>query len=82
MRRVPRVPHQPPDTQQLCTVLNQARLPEIDALEAQIKATNEELSDLQYQAQADAAAAAVKEAALTDELASLKAQVRMLRGCQ
>ncbi len=56
----------------------QARLPEIEALEQQIKATNEELADLQYAAKQDAGAAAAKAASLGAEVARLTTEVLLL----
>ncbi len=56
---------------------SQARLPEIDELEKQIKATNEELADLQYQHKADADAAAAKETALNEQISKLQTEVRI-----
>lgn len=60
------------------SLLQQARLPEIGELEKQIKATNEELADVQYKAREDAATAAATEEALQEQLEQAKAQVRTL----
>ncbi len=57
----------------------QARLPEIDELEKQIKATNEELADAQYQAKLDASTAAAREKALQGQLEQAKTEVYSCR---
>ena len=57
----------------------QARLPEIEELEKQIKATNEELADAQFKAREDTARAAGKEKALQEKIDQAEDQVR-LRG--
>ena len=53
----------------------QARLPEIEELEKQIKATNEELADAQFKAREDASAAAGKEQALQERLKQAEDEV-------
>ena len=54
---------------------SQARLPEIDELEKQIKATNEELADAQFKAREDASTAAAMHKALQDDLEQARAEV-------
>lgn len=61
-----------------CRLCLQARLPEIDELEKQIKATNEELADLQDQHKTTTDAAAAKEASLTQQITKLQTEVGML----
>ncbi len=56
----------------------QARLPEIEELESQIKATNEELADAQFKAREDAAAAAGREKALQERLKQAADEVRLM----
>jgi len=61
-----------------CKLYVQARLPEIDELEKQIKATNEELADLQDQHKTTTEAAIAKDASLTEQITKLQTEVGML----
>ncbi len=50
-------------------------MPEIDELEKQIKATNEELADAQFKAKEDASTAAATYKALQDDLEQARSEV-------
>ncbi len=54
---------------------DQARLPEIEELQKEIKASGEELVDLQYKHKTESEAAAARELALNELVAKLQKEV-------